>query len=149
MTSLPNQMEVQTRTLKKFDYGLSDQSRFYFLNSIKMMDAPGEYLIDHATSHLYFIPPDNLGGNVLRGAAFISVSNSSFVVKDVAKLTFRGILFGFTKDTAVSAQNVSDFHFLNCTIGNSGSNGIFLQATNSSVRLIHINSFLGNPFIHC
>jgi hypothetical protein len=32
LTSLPNQLEVQTRTLPEFDYGMSIGSRFYFFN---------------------------------------------------------------------------------------------------------------------
>jgi hypothetical protein len=102
-----------------------------------MLDVGGEYFIDRANARLYFIPPEGVGSTHL-SSAFISVANSSCVVKDVSKVTFRGILFGFTKGTAVSLQNVSDFHVENCTIGNSGSNGLQLQGSNSSVRNSHV-----------
>ena len=80
----------------------------------------------------------NGSSTAFSGDAFISVANSSFVVRDVSHVTFKGILFGFTKGTAVSATNVHDMHFDNCTIGNSGSHGLILRGTNSSLRNSHI-----------
>ena len=122
-------------------YGLQEGSRYMMVNSLSLLDAPSEYFISSAGDALYFIPP--VGTDVKHPPAgqgvFLSQQQHAHVMDGASHIELRGLRLEYAMDSAVSAQNVTNVKIENCSISNSGTDGIeLLNATGTTVSGCHV-----------
>ena len=71
-------------------YGFKKGQRYYYLNILEELDAPGEYCVDAASGILYFWPPAPMGP----GEALVSVLEGPMVeMRDTSHVILEGLVF--------------------------------------------------------
>jgi hypothetical protein len=79
-------------------YGYIKGQRYYFLNVLEELDAPGEWFVDTRNGLLYFLPP----GSLEEGDVMISTLNEPMITIDNASyLTMQKFTFECSRTTVV------------------------------------------------
>ena len=104
-----------------------DGCRFYALNALRLLDAPGEYYVSN-DGKLYFYPP---GGAVVADAV-VSVQDHVMLMSGVAHHTFRDLVLSTSQQETVLVSSSVNVSFINCTISNSGGTGACLTISGSN-----------------
>lgn len=90
-------------------------------NLIEELDVPGEYYLDYDDLKLYFYPPYSTVGVDMH----LAVSENELLKMDGTKyVTFKGLTFEKTRQTAISLQGTDNIKFLDCTIQQTSWKGI-------------------------
>lgn len=91
---------------------------FWFVNSVKLIDTPGEYYIDRQNKRLYFYPPK--GDYTLR----LTSSDNVARLSKTNNVTFKNITFSGSQADVFSLSNSKNITFDGCTLRNAGVCGI-------------------------
>ena len=103
-------------------------------NAKSLLDAPSEYYIDRRTHMLYFIPPNGSSVSDPSGqGAFLSRAQTSHTMNGTSSVVLRGLRMEYAMGAALVAINISDVQIDNCTISNSGTDGIRFEGRNSTL----------------
>ncbi len=143
-------LDVPTRLIKTAPpyglYGFRPGQRYYFLNVMEELDAPGEWYLDHETGVLYFWPPGPIeSGEVtisLLDAPLISIDRATDIIIEGLKLEGtrghgivikggeRNLVAGCTLraigNYGVWIEGGHDHSVLSCDITDTGDGGVFL-----------------------
>ncbi|KAL1521884.1 hypothetical protein AB1Y20_021535 [Prymnesium parvum] len=114
--------------------------RFYALNALRLLDAPGEYFVS-ASGRLYFFPP---GGRVAEDV-IVSVHANVLQLRGAHDVSFRDLVLSTSQQDTVVVDESTNVSFVNCTISNSGGSGACLRlgGENNSVRNSTISGCAG------
>ncbi|HOD84598.1 MAG TPA: right-handed parallel beta-helix repeat-containing protein [Phycisphaerae bacterium] len=113
-------------TLGKPDhgYGYRKDQRYYALNLLCELDAPGEWYIDRKAGVLYFWPPT--AGASAR--VVLSLMDQPLVRLDrAADVTLRGLTLEACRGAAVSISNCIACRVSACTLRNLGGSGVSIR----------------------
>ena len=112
-------------------YGYRIGQWFYLFNSLRELDAPGEYYIDRKKNLLYFIPTSERWGD----GDFLLTHNGAVLRLDgVAHLVWSGFeMFGARGDVVSGGGYLNDVTIQRCDISNSGSGGVSLSGSKITV----------------
>lgn len=118
-------------------YGFRAGQRFFFLNVLEELAAPGEYYIDRATGRLYFWPPGPIG----RGETLLSILKEPLLrSRDTSLVTIRGITFEATRGDGIAIEGGSGLRLEGCTIRNTGNRGALVSGgTEHAVVNCHVH----------
>jgi hypothetical protein len=109
-------------------YGYTKGKRFYVLNVLEEIDAPGDCYLDRDNGLLYFYPPSEIADAEiivsLRSGPLISIWNTSNVV-------IKNIDISCTRGFGVRIIGGSTVRLEGCMISNVGTAGIVVQGGNS------------------
>uniref|UniRef100_A0A7S3GKE4 Right handed beta helix domain-containing protein n=1 Tax=Palpitomonas bilix TaxID=652834 RepID=A0A7S3GKE4_9EUKA len=111
-------------------YGLKSRARFYGLNLLSELDAPGEYFIDETNDVLYLYPPHPL---TTEDKLVLSVAESAITADTTSYLKMEYIAFENFQGTAVSLKNVNKVVLENLAVNAAGQVGISLSGYSSQV----------------
>lgn len=115
-------------------FGLKSGSRYMMTNAKSLLDAAEEYYIDGKTSKLYFIPPDGADPTHPSGqGAFLSLAQTAHTIDGAEDVILRGLRLEYAMGVALSAKNVTSVTIDNCTISNSGTDGIHFTGKNATL----------------
>ncbi|MRR36756.1 right-handed parallel beta-helix repeat-containing protein, partial [bacterium] len=96
-------------------YGYQKGQRYYFLNVLEELDAPGEWALDAARGLLYFWPPSPPGP----GDVTVSLLKEPMVLLEGASnVRFQGFTFESSRACAITIRGGSDNLIAGCTIRN-------------------------------
>ena len=113
-------------------------ARFVLMNSKNFLDAEGEYYISAADGTLYFIPPAGMDPSVHQSGtgqgAFLSEQTAAHKFIGVKHVTLQSLKLDYAMGSAISAVNVTGLSVINCSLSNSGTHGVELSGTNSSIE---------------
>jgi hypothetical protein len=105
-------------------YAFRPGQRFYFLNVLEELDAPGEWFVDRQTGVLYFWPPARLD----KARIIVSTLESPvFDLKAASYVTIRGLTIECTRGLAVSIEGGQGARVEDCTIRNIGTYAVMIQ----------------------
>lgn len=127
-------------------YGFRKGNRFFFLNVLEELDAPGEYYVDAKSGTLYFWPPggmkgaevlasvvedplltlDETEGITIEGIRWEAARGRGIVVKGGRDNTVQGCAFHNLGTTAVTVEGGTGHRVLSCDMSGMGEGGISL-----------------------
>ena len=116
-------------------YGYRKGQRYYFLNILEELDAPGEWYLDRLNGILYFWPPSPIYEN----DAFVTILQEFMVsLEETSHITIQGIIFDGSRASGVQIEGGSNNTIAGCTIRN-------IRADNSVI----INEGTENGIVSC
>jgi len=102
-------------------YGYAPGRRFYALNILEELDAPGEYYLDRKTGILYFWPPADLK----QGKTVVSLLETPLItIRNAAHIILRGLTLEATRGAGLEISGCDACLVAGCTVRNLGTNGI-------------------------
>ncbi len=119
----PNDGPVAMTLRDSHCYGLSARPRFYVLNLLEELDAPGEWHYDAGTAKLYLLTPS---GGMPRTLTLTALDKPLVAIEGATHIEFRGIAFRHVRGDAVRLHDVRDAVFGGCAFTVIG--GAALQA---------------------
>jgi len=114
-------------------YGYTKGKRFYALNLLEELDAPGEWFLDRKTGRLYFWPPQRRGD--ADGTAIVSVLTHGLSLRDVSHVTIAGLTLEALRGNGVIIHGGAHNLVSGCTLRNIGNLAVVIEgAAHSGVR---------------
>ncbi len=105
-------------------YGYQKGARYYFLNILEELDAPGEFYIDRKQGILYFWPPEPITpGDVL----FPTLEEFMVTLNETSYLTFQGIIFAGSRAGALKITGGSHNKIAGCVFRNLGNDAVVIE----------------------
>jgi parallel beta-helix repeat protein len=96
-------------------YGYQKGQRYYFLNVLEELDAPGEWYLDAERGLLYFWPPSDIGPDDVT----VSLLKEPMVLLNgAAHVRFQGLIFESSRVCAIKIRGGNDNMVAGCTIRN-------------------------------
>ena len=107
------------------------QRRFFAMNALEELDAPGEWCLDRARKLLYFYPETNL----LSAEIVLATLTEPLVKLDGAKhVKLLGFAFEYAHGDGIVAQNAEEVEIAGCVLANLAGGGISLDGSANTVR---------------
>lgn len=104
-------------------YGFRKDQRYYFLNVLEELDAPGEYYVDTAAGKIYFWPPSD----PTRAESFVSTLERPAIVADGARaLAIENLSIEATRGHGITVQGGEAVALRGLTLTNIGDSGIVI-----------------------
>ncbi len=107
-------------------YGFAPSQRFFYLNILEELDAPGEYYLDRRGGVLYFLPPEHDGETEPEAAVSI-LEEPIIAVHDAAHIEFRGLTLEYGRGDGIEIDGGEGILVSNCTIRNVGNRGVVVD----------------------
>ena len=106
-------------------------------NVFEELDAPGEYYIDRTSGMLYLYPPEGFGEN--SDIRISQLGENMITGTNASNITLKNLKLDTMRAGAVRISGTDNFIVENCEVSGTGTNGIYLNGTNCSVRnsLVH------------
>jgi len=105
--------------------------RWYALNLLEELDAPGEWYLDRPAGKLYFWPPSDIKA----GHPTVSLTRDLVRLDGVSHVTLRGLTLEACRGDAVTIRNGTHDLIDGCTLRNIGDRGATVAAsTDSGIR---------------
>ena len=110
-------------------YGYKKGHRFYALNLLEELDAPGEWYLDRQTGRLYFWPP----AKVAAGRPTVSVLETLISLKNTKHVAIRGLTLEAARGTAVVMQGGAENRIADCRLRNLGNKGVTINGGDHNI----------------
>jgi hypothetical protein len=102
-------------------YGYTPGKRYYALNVLEELDAPGEYYVDRGNGILYFWPPAPMAGARVTASL---VETPLFVLRNTSWVTVSGLTIECTRGAGVEIVGGEHNTVAGCIIRNIGGVGV-------------------------
>jgi hypothetical protein len=118
----PESREIVTREPHGV-YGYKPERRYYALNLIEELDAPGEWYLDRSSGNLYFWEPSDLE----TAKTQVSLLPTLIQLESVSHVRFEGLTLEVTRATAIDVRGGDHVTFAGCVIRNTGNEAVSLN----------------------
>jgi len=109
----------------------SSKRRFFALNLLEELDAPGEWYLDRDTMKLYFYPPKPLD----KSRIILSTLTSPMVqARGTSNVKFLGLRFEYGHSGGISLEETENVEIAGCTIANLAGYGISSTGKTNTIR---------------
>ncbi len=105
--------------------------RFYALNLLEELDAPGEWYLDRGSGMLYLYPEEGFDTAEI---VLATLRQPMVEAKGAAHLAFEGLVLECGHSLGLLLTEVNNVHIAGCEIFNFAAGGISLNGVHSSVR---------------
>eukprot|EP01052_Picozoa_sp_SAG31_P038880 SAG31_NODE_5279_length_2636_cov_1.657864_2_plen_254_part_00 len=118
--------------------GIRPQSRWIAFNLLSELDQPGEWVVDHSTLSLYFMPPAPL---TEKGpAVFVSAGENVVVAEGVSHVHIRNLKLLHARGTGVVFRNATGVSLSGCEVAMHGTAGLVIDGRNNTVQNCSVHS---------
>jgi len=101
-----------------------NERRYFVMNVLDELDAPGEWYLDRKTNRLYFYPPKEIGSAVV---TLSMLEQPLVMLRDAEYVQLQGFSFGPTFGHGLVIQGGTGNVVLGCRVANTGQDGIRLN----------------------
>lgn len=105
-------------------YGFIPGQRFYFLNVLEELSAPGDYVVDEDRGWLYWLPPAGSAGAVVTASV---VEEPLITLNDTEHVTIRGLTLDGARGHGIVIRNGVANTVAGCVLRNLGNNGVIVD----------------------
>ena len=105
--------------------------RFFALNLLEELDAPGEWYLDRNRKQLYFYPQGAIKGQLIVLGA---LSQPLVRASGTKHLTMAGLAFEYAHADGIVLQNAENVEIAGCIVANCAASGISVQGSNNTIR---------------
>ncbi len=106
------------------------ERRYFAMNLLEELDAPGEWYLDRKANRLYFYPPKSLDG----ASVILSILDKPLVsLKDVDFVRFYDFSFGPTFSGGVDIMGGTKNALFGCRVYNTGRHGVRMEGGTTNV----------------
>lgn len=105
--------------------------RFFALNLLDELDAPGEWYLDRANKRLYFYPPKPLKDALI---VLATLSQPLVKVTGARNVKFVGLRFEYGHSNGLALQSTENVEIAGCTVANLAGQGISIDGKANVVR---------------
>ena len=111
------------------NYGYRPGQRFYVLNALSELDAPGEWYIDRGEGKLYLWPTKPID----QSRFVLSVLPNIITAKETSFVTLRGLSFEASRGMAISVSQGEAFEVVGCRFNDIGGGGVSMTGKRHAV----------------
>ncbi|MEW6511370.1 MAG: right-handed parallel beta-helix repeat-containing protein [Bacteroidota bacterium] len=105
-------------------YGYTTNQRYYVLNVLEELDAPGEWYLDRAWGKLYFWPPAPLR----KGSVEVSLMEQPLIrIDSSAWLVVEGLHLAYSRGSGIAINGGHDVDIRRCTLHSLGGDGVTID----------------------
>lgn len=115
------------KTASPVKYKLQSGRRFYLRNLRALLNMPGEWYYDRQAKEIILIPPERSEPNSNTNTAIVSVLPNLLIADHMANVSFKGLKFKHSDDTAIIVKNASSVLFDGVEISQTGSKGLEIK----------------------
>ena len=105
-------------------YGFRKGQRFYFLNVLEELDAPGEWFLDRSKGVLYFWPPGPLGGTEV---LFSRLEQPLVRIAGASHVRLEGWTLEAGRASGIEIRGGSHVQIARCVLRNLGNWGVQIE----------------------
>ncbi len=109
----------------------SAKRRFFALNALEELDAPGEWYLDRPNKQLYFYPAKPLDESSI---VLTTLTQPLVKASDTKYLKFIQLAFEFGHGDGMSLKGVEEVEIAGCEVSNFAANGITINGHYNTVR---------------
>lgn len=122
--SIDTQRRTITLAPPYHGYGFRKGQRFYAVNLLAELDAPGQWYLDRETGVLYLWPPEPMEkANVV----FSMLESPLIALKNAAYVVVRGLTLEATRGPGVEVSGGEGNLIAGCTVRNTGGAGVVVR----------------------
>lgn len=107
------------------------ERRFFALNVLEELDAPGEWYLDRAHKRLYFYPQNPLEKSTM---VLATMDQPLLKVKAAKYINFRNLAFEYNHGQGISLEGTQHVEIAGCEIANLSGGGIKVSGSNNTLR---------------
>jgi hypothetical protein len=125
------------RLAARHGYGLmagtwgKKERRFYALNVLEELDAPGEWYLDRKAKLLFYYPEPNAKHKEI---VLATLQNPLLVAKRVKHVQIQGLTFAYNHGEGLNLQDCTSMTIVGCAVRNVARNAISVQGSNNRVQ---------------
>jgi len=119
-------------------YGYKAGARYYALNILEELDAPGEWYLDRKSGILYFWPPESLA----TGKAFVSILPGIVSLDGTSFVIIQGMTIEYCRGTAVTVTGGRNNRVAGCVVRNVGNDAVTISGGSN-------NGVVGSDIYNC
>ncbi|QDV48054.1 right-handed parallel beta-helix repeat-containing protein [Gimesia fumaroli] len=107
------------------------ERRFFALNALEELDAPGEWYLDREKMQLYFYPTKSLDAATI---VLARLTAPLLKIEGARHMRFEGLNIEFSHGSGIDLRNTEGIEIVGCVIANLGSSGISVVGENNTIR---------------
>lgn len=110
--------------------------RFFALNAMEELDAPGEWYLDRTDKQLYYYPSDNSLSDESQPASIVLATLNQPLLKitGAQHVTFEGLAFEYGHSSGIVLQGTENVQIVGCVIANLAGEGVSVSGSYNIVR---------------
>lgn len=109
----------------------SKSRRFFALNVLEELDAPGEWYLDRKQKQLYFYPEQNQQASSI---VLATLTQPLLKLQDTQHVRFENLNLEYGHSEGVSLKNTTGIELAGCVVANLASGGISVNGKQNTIR---------------
>ena len=110
--------------------------RFFALNALEELDAPGEWFLDHTRKQLYYYPEDDESSHEPRSTSIVLATLNQPLLKitGAQHVKIEGLAFEYGHSDGVVLHETQHVQVVGCVIANLAGGGISVNGSHNTVQ---------------